>query len=353
MPFLAAIPAIASAAGAAGTIGAVGSGISGLASGIAGANAKADADKTRDSAIAQLEAVGVPSVEAQKIVLQNPEFVAQWQTQQEQAQQAGPSAMGDVSTDPRLAMAQMQALDTMQQLGQNSFTPEEMAQLKSMQRSQAQRGKANQESILQNMAQRGQAGSGSELAARLASAQAGAQQEAESSERLNAEAHSRALQAMMNAGELGGKIRGQEFGEKSAQAQAADQIEAFNVQQRAGVGQRNVAAQNQAAQQQAMIRQDQENERARLLNAQEAHNKSLQQAKFENEMQKAGGVQKAMYGKAGQQYDEAANVGQSVKDIGMGITKGAQDLQNAADALPKDPLSMAEQKKKYGQPLSK
>lgn len=336
MPFLAAIPAATA-------IGAGVQAVGGIAGAVAAGSEREKAERAQAQAIQQLQAIGIPSVEAQQIVLQNPEFVAQWATQQEQAQEIGPSAMEGVSTDPRLGLAQMQALERMQQLGVESFTPEEMAQLKGMQRESAQRGAAQQATILQNLAQRGAGGSGMELAARMAAAQGQTQQEAESSDRLAAQAHNRALQAMLSAGELGGKVREQEFGEKSAAAKAADAIAQFNAQQRSSAQMRNVEAANRAAESQALQQQRMEEERARIANLQEMQNKSLLQQQFQNQMSKAQAMQAPLSAQAASQQKAAAATGAGIAGALGGIGSAIGSFVKPTASIPDTEQRTAEE----------
>jgi len=49
---------------------------------------------------------------------------------------------------------------------------------------------------------------------------------------VSAQAQSRALQALMQGGQLGGQIRQQDFGEQSEKAQAQDAINRFNTANR-------------------------------------------------------------------------------------------------------------------------
>jgi hypothetical protein len=56
--------------------------------------------------VARLEALGVPTIEAQKIALQSPELVGLLE-----AEALGPSRFEEVSMDPRLQAAQMAALE--------------------------------------------------------------------------------------------------------------------------------------------------------------------------------------------------------------------------------------------------
>lgn len=342
MPFLAAIPAAAAISGA-------GSAIGGIAGAAAGASKEAQAQAAQQKAIQYLESVGVPSVEAQKITLQNPEFVYQFHPEAQTAEQLGPSAMQNVSTDPRAAAAQMGALSQLQQLGQDSFTPEEQAQLNGMRRNAAQSGQAQQASILQNMQQRGAGGSGMELAARLASSQQNAQNQSEEGDRMAAMAHDRALQAMVQAGQLGGNVRSQEFGEGAQKANAADVIAQFNAMNKQNVQGQNVNSANSAAQQEALMKQQAENNRAGTANAQEQYNKQLLQQNYQNQMDKAktmSGVYSGQADEARKQGAAAATNAAAAGTAAGGLLGQAAGTKSLGDIFGKSSGTSDEEKKK-------
>lgn len=215
---------------------------------------QASQDEMKEAA-EYLESMGVPSEEAQRIALQYA--------------QVGPSAMEDIETDPRLQNAQMDALGKLQQMGGSGLTDSERAEQMMMQRSGAAQGQARDKSIMQNMAERGLGGSGMELAQRLQSSQSGADTAAMAQAQLSGQAQQRALGAISQAGQMGGQIRGQDFGEQANVASAKDRIAQFNEQNRASSSQQE-----------------------------EIHNKGLRQQQFENEMAKRKAVASARTGTA-------------------------------------------------------
>lgn len=148
----------------------------------------------------------------------------------EELAQLGPSAMEGVSTDPALKAAQMAALKRMQEVSEKGYTVEEEAAIGRMRRDNAQADRGRREAILQNRAARGMGGSGDELAAALSSSQAA--NEGDNAAALNtaAMAQRRALAAMQESGNMAGRMRGQEFTEKSDIARARDAVNQFNTQ---------------------------------------------------------------------------------------------------------------------------
>jgi hypothetical protein len=285
-----------------------------------------------NKAIDALNAVGIPSVEAQQLVLENPELVYQFSPELEQAVQVGPSAMEGIKTDPRLAAAQMSALEGLQQRAAGGLTPEDLASLRDIQRGQGQQFASQNASIMQQMAERGQAGSGAELAAKLAASQGSYQQGAQQSDDLAAQNYQAKMQALQAAGQMGQSQQAQQFGQQAQQASAADLMKQFNAQYQAGTQQRNVAAQNQAAQEKAQLQQNLENQRVQTANYQQQYNKGLQQQNFQNELSRATGVA-GMYGQQGNMYaqqgaNQAANTQGMFGGLGQGITAVGQAYQN-------------------------
>lgn len=85
----------------------------------------------------------------------------------------GPSAMDQVSTDPRLKQAQLSALSKLMEIGEGGGqTLQEKADLARMQTQVGQQERGSREALKQNMAARGMGGSGFELASQLANQQA-------------------------------------------------------------------------------------------------------------------------------------------------------------------------------------
>lgn len=176
----------------------------------------------------------------------------------------GESAMAGITTDPALREAQMRALNEMAAIGESGgMRLQDEVQMQEMQNQLAAENAGQQGAIMQNMAARGMGGGGMELAQRLQAQQSGSDRASQQGMDIAANAQNRALQAIMNSGQLGGNMQAQDFNQQSAQAQAQDAINQFNtgISNQANtqsqdianmnVDQRNIARgqQNQIAQQ--------------------------------------------------------------------------------------------------------
>jgi len=299
----------------AGGVGAVGNIISGdKAAGIAAdAKGQADAQMRQAMALAQesvdeLKALGIPTIEAQKIVLQKPEFAGL-----QQYLEQGPSALEDIQVDPRLEKAQMDALQKLGDLSRTGLTEEEKAQQLLMQRQAAGAEQARQKSILQSAEERGAGGGGAELAARLSSSQAAAERDALAQAQLSGQAQQRALQAMSQGAGLASQIGQEQFGRQAQVASAADRIAQFNLANRM-----NVEASNLARQQQ------QYNTEADLANQQEMTNKALIQQDYQNRLARQQAIANARAGQQQTVQQQASNT----LSAGQAAAKGA--LQQGA-----------------------
>jgi len=290
----------------------------GIVGNLLGAGDRADAKDLSNRALAEVLGVQVPDVEKMKLSLTPYQIQGLLNTINEQAEQVGPSALETISTDPRLATAQMQALKKIQEVGNLGLTPAEQVQAEEMQREAQSQEAVRQASILRNMAERGVSGSGVEAAARLSSAQNMANQVAESSDKLRAEAFNRALEATSKAGQLGGSMRQQDFSEKERVAAAKDAIANFNAQQRTGAQARNVSAQRSTESANLSAKQRIADANAELANKEQQYNKNLLQQDFQNRMTRAGTAAGA-YGTAANQRQQQANAtGQMWSGIGSG-----------------------------------
>ena len=139
------------------------------------------------------------------------------------------SEFDNVSSDPRLKDAQMSALRSMQDIANNGgMNAEDKANLARIQSEASQADRGRREAIMQNMQARGMGGAGAELLAQLQSSQAATDRQAQQGLDVAGMAQRRALEAMMNQGNMAGNIRGQDFGEASQKASAADAIAKFN-----------------------------------------------------------------------------------------------------------------------------
>ena len=267
-----------------------------------------------DLAVAELEKLGLPSIEAQKIVLEQPELVGLLT-----AETLGPSAMEGIRTDPGLESAQRAALTDLRSRSVTGLTSEDLAsydQLRSGLKSQQMSQEAG---ILQSLAERGASGSGQELAVRLNAGQQGNQNAFNQGNMIAAEAAKARREALSGYGNMAGQMRNQQFGEQSDVARARDLINQFNLTNRQGIAAKNLAA-----------RQALNENQVGLRNQQEIANKGLFQQNFSNELAKSQAIAGARAGQAqmnlqgAQQTLQAGqNKAQGIANMFGGISQGA------------------------------
>jgi hypothetical protein len=242
--------------------------------GDAGASEMRKATKLMEQNIARLEAIGIPSIEAQRIALESPELVGLLE-----AEQLGPSAIQGIQEDPRLKAAQMSALEEVSGLAQTGLGAEDRAALNEIRRQAAGMAQAQKATTLQQMQERGMGDSGANLIAQLQSGQAAADMASQQGDRLAAEAAAARRQALGQQASMASQMSQQQLSLAGQKASAADAIAQFNAQNRQNVGSQNLSARQNIANQQAANR-----------NQQELYNKGLIQQRFQNEMAKASGV---------------------------------------------------------------
>ena len=194
----------------------------------------------RDAILRQLEA-SIPQTYQQDQWLQD--FTPE---QLQQMQQLGPSAMENVATDPRLQAAQMSALQGLQDRSQSGYDATDRAAMAEAQMAAARQEQGQRGAIMQNMQARGMGGSGAELAAQLANQQGSANRMSATAGNIAGEGRQRALQAMMQSGQMAGQMQGADFNRQAQIAQARDQISQFNTTNNNKVQAQNNAMINQA-----------------------------------------------------------------------------------------------------------
>lgn len=251
--------------------------------------------------MAKLEALGVPTIEAQQIVLQNPELVGLLE-----AEQLGPSAMEGVNVDPRMREAQFQALEEMAGLSQTGLGAEDIAAMNRLRRDVSSQAQAEQASILQNAAETGNLDSGNTLLAQLNANQAQANRASSEADQMAARASQARREALGMKANLATSMGQDDFNRKSSIAQAQDAISRFNSQNRQNVNQYNLDA-----------RQNIANQKAANANQQQIHNKALIQQKFQNDFQKASG-----------QAGVASGIANMYQGMGQAKAQGAANLNS-------------------------
>lgn len=290
--------------------------MSGLFGGGAGKGEMKEANALMRDNIAKMEAIGIPTVEAQKIALQTPELVDQLV-----AEQLGPSAVEEMAMDPRLQSSQYAALQEITGLGQTGLGAADRAAFNEMRRQAAGAAEAQQAQALSEMASRGMLDSGANLIAQLQAGQSQADRMSQEGDRLAANAAAARREALGQQANLASQMSAQDLALQGQKASARDTIAQFNAQNRQNVNAQNIGA-----------RQNIENQRAANANQQEIYNKGLQQQQFQNKIQRAGGVAQAQANVAGnlQQQAAAAQQAQQAQTnalLNVGTTLGAAALK--------------------------
>jgi hypothetical protein len=266
--------------------------------------------------IARLEAIGIPTVEAQKIALETPELVGMLD-----AESLGPSRFEEISMDPRLQAAQMSALEDMTGIA-------EAGGLDAQTRLNLEEGLARaagaEQARLQQLKEDPTLGQGQRLALQSQAVQGTGQSARNVALQSAAQAQQARMSALGQQANLASGMQQQQLGLAGQKASAADAINQFNTQQRMGVQSQNLAAKQAIANQQAATR-----------NQQEMYNKGLIQQQFQNQVAKATGVSGAQTNLAnlyGQQAGAAQQAQQAQTNalIQAGGTIAAAGLKKEA-----------------------
>lgn len=199
------------------------------------------------------------------------------------------SEMNKISLDPRTKEAQMAALSGLQDVADDGLTTADEAALSRIRNEENTAARGQREAILQNAQARGMGGSGLELLANLKNQQDSATRASQRDLDVAGQSQQRALQALIQSGQLGGQIQAQDFGQQAQIAGANDAIAKFNADVQNQMNMANVNARNQAQAQNLENRQNIANQNVQLNNQQQQYNKNLAQQNFENQLKKRSG----------------------------------------------------------------
>jgi hypothetical protein len=290
-------------------------------------NAAAAAQKKAAAEIAKL---GAGPDLAKQIYLREFKSAGVLTPELEKAVDQGVSKVAQIQEDPRFKKAQMEALAGIQQRGRTGFTAEERAQL-SQERAAAERSaEAKRQQILSGLRARGALDSGAGIAAQLQSADELAAQQQAAAERGSASASQRALQAMMQGGELAGRVRGQEFDVSRTKAGAEDEFQRFNIQNRMAQEQRRVGMENQTRQYNLGQQQQLMNMNIQQQNAEMMRQRQAQQEMYNNQVRLAQ-LRAGTYGQqAAQAQQQAAQTQQGWAQMGSAVGQAAGAIGQAA-----------------------
>lgn len=315
------------------TIGAIAAPvIGGMIGGQAGAGDRSAANAILNDIYNQYKNLKVPTIESQQI---NPELMAvvgQLDPSMENALTLGSrDALQDIQLDPRLKNTQMDSLKMLEDIAKGGLTPSDRARLNATRRATQSDVNAQLNSMLQQQEQRGVGSSDASLALRSNAAQSAANRASAEMDREQAMAFERALAATEQAGTLAGNIEQADYGRQAALANALNQREQTNLNQRTGAQTRNIDRFNQAQQANLVNRQDVANQNVGIRNAAQTHNKGLNQTQFQNELSKLSGASGAGGAKA-DNLNESAKAKETMwGEMGSGAGKmllGASGLNS-------------------------
>jgi hypothetical protein len=253
----------------------------------AGKKEMKEANRLMRDNIARLEAIGIPTIEAQKIALESPELVGLLE-----AESLGPSRFEEVQMDPRLQAAQQAALEDITGIA-------EAGGLDATSRLNLEEGlrraSGAEQARLQQLNEDRTMGQGQRLALQSQAVQSAGQAARDVALQSAAQAQQARMAALGQQANLASGMQQQQLGLAGQKASAADAIAQFNTQQRMGVQSQNLAAKQAIANQAAATR-----------NQQETYNKGLIQQQFQNEMAKATGITGTQSNLAQQMQQQAA-----------------------------------------------
>lgn len=284
----------------------------------------------------QYQNMGVPSAQALQVAFQQVQNAGQMTPELQNAIQQQGTQLSNIQTNPAYSGAQMNALQSLQNIaGQGGMNLQDKANLAQTMQNVGVQNQGAQQAILANAQQRGQLGSGNSLAAQLSAQQNGANQANLQGLNIAGNAQQRALQSLMGAGQLGGQMQQQQYGQQANAAQAQDAINRFNTMNSQAVQNQNVQAQNQA---QAMNLQNQQGlnyANTGIANQQALQHAGALQQNYNDQLQKNQGLAGAYTGQAGALNQNAnqtagmfAGAGSGLGQMGTGVSSYLQNQGN-------------------------
>lgn len=165
------------------------------------------------------------------------------------AQQVGPSALEGLPEDLQARAAQQQSIAALEELAANGgLSLADMKALNDIQANLNRNNGARRKGLANEFAARGQLGAGAQLAMGLDAQQNDAQNANQQAESTAAQAQARALQAILQKGQVARGMGQDDYNRKAEAARARDMIEARNAAARTDASKTNNAYRGQAFQ---------------------------------------------------------------------------------------------------------
>ncbi len=261
--------------------------------------------------------LNIPDPAEQKVALQRFVSSGELTPVMQKAISQEPSAFEKIVKNSEYQGAQNRALSELANIGnEGGLRLQDKAALQDARLQATTRERADRLGIADEMGRRGLSGSGYDVAARLSGQQGVADQEANASLKVAANAQDRALQAILGAGKLAGDYRSQDFAEKGARASAEDRINAFNTANLRDVNASNTNAENYANEYNLKNKQRISDQNTTLSNAEQQFNKNLIQQQYDNQVKRLAGATGQAQGIAAGEREGGKILGNTISNIG-------------------------------------
>lgn len=283
-----------------------------------------DAQRIRDRAAEQIYGLEIPDIDQLQY---NPELAAYaGDIDPQLLSQLGDvqSEFGNITTDPRFATAQYQSLGGLDDIvNSGGLTAIDKLNFQKAQNEAAAQSAREQGNITRDLAERGLGGSGMEMAQRLQSSQGAANRGSEAAQLQAATAQQRALDAMLQRGQLGGEMQSADFQRQARAAEAKDLINKFNTTNAYNVQQQNATMANQALAGNRDTRQAHLNSTANTRNEALRYNTGAVGDRAGMQMDKAIAGGNAATGQANARIAQGNATKDQYAGFGQGITTAA------------------------------
>lgn len=261
-----------------------------LFSSLFGSTGSDKADQMRQKAIDAFNSIKTPELSQLQVQLQKYVDAGQLTPEQAEATLVNSNAFNSIATDPSYVGAQKQALQQLQDVSSSGgLTAVDKAQLQDINDNENQARQSQDAAILSNAKERGMGGSGIETVNRLLSQQKASDAAARQGTDVAAQAQTRALQALQAAGQLGGQIESQQYGEQAQKAGAQNAIDQFNAQTSNATNLYNTQTANQAQAANLQNKQGIANANTGVANQQATQNSAAYQQQYNDALAKAQG----------------------------------------------------------------
>lgn len=321
----------------------------GAGAGMMGANKAAksakEAQKIRDKAAEQIYGINVPDLEGLQYTADKNTYAGDVNPQLLSNLGDIQSEYGNISADPRFQTAQYQSLGALDDIvNSGGMTAADKLTAQNAMNDATMQSSREQGAITRDLAERGMGGSGQELAMRMASQQGSANTQAQAAQQQAATAQQRALDAILQRGQMGSTMQGAAYDQANKAASAKDMINQFNQNNAYDVNKQNAATSNNMQLRNLDARQALSNGNTAIGNTNKATNAGAVQATYNNQMDKANNGAAAAAGQASTRQAQGESTKNMYAGIGQAAATGAgayadyskaQTAQEAADAALK------------------